>query len=118
MTNLLLYFVVDRLDTFTSHESIVDLIETKYPFQFQNATIMKSKTTSLRTHIFIWSSFILLFGILIQVGAQKIVPEIYSSLSYRHIGPPGNRTSAVVGVPGDMNIYYVGAASGGIWLRG
>jgi hypothetical protein len=38
----------------------------------------------------------------------------YGALAYRFIGPPGNRTSAVVGVPGDPNTYYVGAASGGL----
>jgi photosystem II stability/assembly factor-like uncharacterized protein len=39
----------------------------------------------------------------------------YAVLAYRFIGPPGNRVSAVVGVPGDPNTYYVGAASGGVW---
>ncbi len=47
--------------------------------------------------------------------AQEITPEIYSQLKYRYIGPPGNRTSAVVGVPGDPLVYYIGASSGGIW---
>jgi len=47
--------------------------------------------------------------------AQEINPEIYSQLQYRHIGPPGNRASAVVGVPGDPLVYYIGAASGGVW---
>ena len=47
--------------------------------------------------------------------AQEPSPELYSSLEYRHIGPPGNRTSAVVGVPGDPMIYYIGASSGGVW---
>lgn len=47
--------------------------------------------------------------------AQEITPELYSGLRYRYIGPPGNRTSAVLGVPGDPMVYYVGAASGGIW---
>ena len=42
-------------------------------------------------------------------------PGAYSSLRYRYIGPPGNRTDAVVGIPGDPAIYYAGAASGGIW---
>src|ERR1700688_3072829 len=36
-------------------------------------------------------------------------------LKFRFIGPPGNRVSAVVGVPGDPNVYYAGAASGGVW---
>ncbi len=47
--------------------------------------------------------------------AQKISPDLYSQLKYRHIGPMGNRVIAVVGVPGDPNVYYIGAASGGIW---
>ena len=35
---------------------------------------------------------------------------------FRFVGPQrGNRASAVVGVPGDPNVYYVGAASGGIF---
>src|ERR1051326_8618413 len=41
--------------------------------------------------------------------------SIYGALSYRFIGPPGNRVSAVAGVPGDPSTYYAGAASGGIW---
>ena len=42
-------------------------------------------------------------------------PDVYSRLAWRYIGPEGNRTDAVAGVPGDPLIYYVGAASGGIW---
>ena len=37
--------------------------------------------------------------------AQIITPEIYQNLEYRYIGPPGNRTSAVVGIPGDPLTY-------------
>ncbi|MFQ5705141.1 MAG: WD40/YVTN/BNR-like repeat-containing protein [Gemmatimonadales bacterium] len=47
--------------------------------------------------------------------AQQITPDLYSGLKYRYIGPIGNRTSAVVGVPGDPMVYYVGASSGGIF---
>ncbi|HKB69986.1 MAG TPA: sialidase [Thermoanaerobaculia bacterium] len=39
----------------------------------------------------------------------------FANLKFRFIGPPGNRVSAVVGVPGDPNVYYAGAASGGVW---
>ena len=46
---------------------------------------------------------------------SEIDPEIFEQLQYRHIGPVGNRVSAVVGVPGDPNIYYFGAASGGVF---
>ena len=47
--------------------------------------------------------------------AQEIHSELYGRLEARHIGPMGNRVIAVVGVPGNPNVYYVGAASGGIF---
>jgi photosystem II stability/assembly factor-like uncharacterized protein len=39
----------------------------------------------------------------------------WAAMSYRFIGPPGNRVSAVAGVAGEPNTYYAGAASGGVW---
>ncbi|MFI5214821.1 MAG: WD40/YVTN/BNR-like repeat-containing protein, partial [Gemmatimonadales bacterium] len=39
----------------------------------------------------------------------------FSRLHFRHIGPEGNRVSSVTGVAGDLNTYYAGAASGGLW---
>jgi len=59
--------------------------------------------------------------VLVSVGsagawqAPEITPDVYSALQYRYIGPPGNRTSAVVGVPGDPMVYYIGASSGGVF---
>ena len=41
--------------------------------------------------------------------------DVYSQLKYRYIGPEGNRATSVAGVPGKPNIWYVGAASGGIF---
>jgi photosystem II stability/assembly factor-like uncharacterized protein len=41
--------------------------------------------------------------------------DVLGALRFRHIGPVGNRLTSVVGIPGQPNIYYVGAASGGIW---
>jgi photosystem II stability/assembly factor-like uncharacterized protein len=42
--------------------------------------------------------------------------EPFQALRFRFDGPMhGNRASAVVGVPGDPNVAYIGAASGGIW---
>jgi photosystem II stability/assembly factor-like uncharacterized protein len=49
-----------------------------------------------------------------DAGASKAKGP-FDQLEYRYIGPPGNRVSAVVGVPGDPNLYYAGAASGGVW---
>lgn len=51
----------------------------------------------------------------LPVEGQKITPELFSAFQYRHIGPQGNRMIAVAGVPGDLNTYYAGAASGGLW---
>ena len=38
-----------------------------------------------------------------------------TAMHYRYIGPEGNRTDAIAGVKGDPNVYYAGAASGGVW---
>ena len=42
-------------------------------------------------------------------------PEAYKNLDFRFIGPEGNRAIAIVGVPGDPMVNYIGAASGGLW---
>src|SRR5438309_8280384 len=49
--------------------------------------------------------------------AQQRAPLAEESvLRFRFMGPSvGNRIASVAGVPGDPNIYYVGAASGGVW---
>lgn len=44
-----------------------------------------------------------------------LTSEAYKQMKYRYIGPVGNRTTAVVGIAGNPWIYYVGAASGGIF---
>jgi photosystem II stability/assembly factor-like uncharacterized protein len=44
------------------------------------------------------------------------LPEGYlDGADYRHVGPVGNRVSAVVGEPGNPNVYFFGAASGGVF---
>ncbi len=47
--------------------------------------------------------------------AQQAPADFYAPLRFRHIGPVGNRISAAAGVPGNPNVYYVGAASGGVF---
>lgn len=64
-------------------------------------------------------SFLMLFvlgAFLNQAYAQEPDPETFKRLTYRHIGPVGNRVSAVAGIPGNPHVYYAGAASGGIWM--
>jgi photosystem II stability/assembly factor-like uncharacterized protein len=57
-------------------------------------------------------------ALLLAGFAQQAVrpsADMYRQLHWRYIGPEGNRFSAVVGVPGDPDVYYAGAASGGIY---
>jgi photosystem II stability/assembly factor-like uncharacterized protein len=47
--------------------------------------------------------------------SQAKPPEAHGP-SFRLFGPAvGNRVASVAGVPGDLNTWYFGAASGGIW---
>ena len=41
----------------------------------------------------------------------------FRHLQFRSLGPAlaGGRVTAVVGIPGNPNVYYVGAAAGGVW---
>ncbi len=48
-------------------------------------------------------------------SAQQVAPEALAELPVRHIGPVGNRISAVYGVTSQPLVYYAGAASGGLW---
>ena len=50
-----------------------------------------------------------------QPQSVAVDPAHTASLTYRYIGPVGNRVTSVVGIRGDANTYYAGAASGGIW---
>jgi len=44
-------------------------------------------------------------------------PDLFHNLKFRDVGPAaaGGRVSAVAGIPGNPNIYYVGGAAGGVW---
>ena len=59
--------------------------------------------------------FLLLFLLPFVSIAQIIDKKIISDMQFRHIGPIGNRLTCVTGVPNQPLIYYVGAASGGVW---
>lgn len=48
-------------------------------------------------------------------SAQQTNKDILGAMRYRYVGPVGNRVTSVVGIPGQPNIYYTGAASGGIF---
>jgi photosystem II stability/assembly factor-like uncharacterized protein len=54
-------------------------------------------------------------GLVQAQSPAPITPDLYKQLKFRYIGPVGNRIIAIAGVPGNPNIYYAGAASGGIF---
>jgi photosystem II stability/assembly factor-like uncharacterized protein len=68
----------------------------------------------MRKRTLVLSLLAICFSIL-SAQAQETNKDILGALRYRHIGPTGNRVTSVVGIPGQPNIYYAGAASGGIW---
>jgi len=50
-----------------------------------------------------------------SASAQQVDPALLSGLSYRHIGPDGNRVISVLGEPGNPLVMYSGGASGGMF---
>lgn len=49
------------------------------------------------------------------VAAQDVDPALLSGLTYRFIGPDGNRIISVMGEPGEPLVMYAGAASGSLF---
>ncbi len=49
-------------------------------------------------------------------AAQSVDARMYGQLRWRMIGPfRGGRTVAGVGVPGQLNTFYIGVNNGGVW---
>ncbi len=70
-----------------------------------------------RACLVLLASVVALLGVpqLMRAQQPQIQPDAYNQLEFRYIGPVGNRTTAVAGVPGSPYLYYVGTASGGIF---
>lgn len=48
--------------------------------------------------------------------SAKTMEALWGAMRWRQVGPfRGGRVLAVTGVPGEPNVFYFGAASGGIW---
>ncbi|HEX5459943.1 MAG TPA: hypothetical protein VFX20_08220, partial [Steroidobacteraceae bacterium] len=63
-----------------------------------------------------WSLLALQLVFVPLLQAQPLDPSLYSSLSWRLIGPfRGGRVTAVTGVPGQPNHFYFGSVGGGVW---
>jgi photosystem II stability/assembly factor-like uncharacterized protein len=65
--------------------------------------------------LFLGALAVLCVGLSTRAQQIQISPDVYNEMKFRYIGPVGNRATAVVGIPGNPNVYYVGAASGGIF---
>jgi hypothetical protein len=49
-------------------------------------------------------------------ASAQVDASLFSSMSYRNIGPfRGGRVTAVTGIPGELFTYYMGATGGGVW---
>lgn len=58
---------------------------------------------------------VLLVAILFILTSAHAQQTNTDALRWRYIGPVGNRTTSIAGVPGQPYIYYAGSASGGIF---
>ena len=68
----------------------------------------------------LWIAAVVSVWIALSPAGQAQTParagaDAYGRLHWRFIGPEGNRFTAAAGVPGDPLVYYVGAASGGVY---
>jgi photosystem II stability/assembly factor-like uncharacterized protein len=68
------------------------------------------------TAIFLVGLALLQFSALAQSQDEKDTGP-FANLKFRDLGPAvaGGRVTSVVGIPGDPNVYYVGAAAGGVF---
>ncbi|MGI9103276.1 MAG: WD40/YVTN/BNR-like repeat-containing protein [Terriglobales bacterium] len=50
-------------------------------------------------------------------AAEAKTHDILENMKFRNLGPSvgGGRVAAVAGIPGNPNVYYVGAGGGGVW---
>jgi len=71
-----------------------------------------------RAHAFFAATLILVSSILSaqQRRAAPPRPPLTDPFRFQSMGPAeGGRISAITGVPGDPRVWYLGAASGGVW---
>ncbi len=78
----------------------------------------------MKNRFSLWVGLLALSLLPFQAQAQRkknqsnssIDQALYGSVEYRELGPfRGGRSAAVTGVPGQPNLFYMGAAGGGVW---
>src|SRR5215472_14821170 len=60
-------------------------------------------------------SFVFAAAVSSAFAQAQVSSDVFNQLKWRYIGPVGNRVIAAASVPGNPNVYYAGAASGGIF---
>ena len=50
-------------------------------------------------------------------SATTDAKDVFENVKFRNLGPAvgGGRVAAVAGIPGNPNVYYIGAGGGGVW---
>jgi photosystem II stability/assembly factor-like uncharacterized protein len=62
------------------------------------------------------STLLLSAALLPALSAQQLSPDLLHGLSWRLVGPHrGGRVTAVAGIAGNTQIYYMGTPGGGVW---
>ncbi|HEU5402479.1 MAG TPA: glycoside hydrolase, partial [Terriglobales bacterium] len=73
----------------------------------------------MKVRHFFWFSAVVSAILLMSIPSfaqRRFAGPPETTMHFRFIGPVvGNRVASFAGVPGDPNIYYAGAASGGVW---
>lgn len=70
-----------------------------------------------RLKVIITTLFTMFFSVFLygSFAQNNVKPDLLKALTYRHIGPVGNRVVAIIGKPGNSNVIYAGGATGGVW---
>src|ERR1700675_2382386 len=65
-------------------------------------------------HIAYLVVFLVTLGL--SCAAQSFPGQLFAGMKWRTVGPyRGGRTRACAGVPGQPNVFYIGAVNGGVW---
>ena len=78
--------------------------------------ICTQKETTMRLRTIATAAAFTLAAASIAAGDQAAGQSIVAKLAWRSVGPfIGGRVVAVAGVPGQANLFYMGAVDGGVW---
>jgi len=88
---------------------------TEIPVMYKDANFKLHLRNTLLYACILSGSLFLNFTF-VETQTINTIPEaFFANQKFRHVGPVGNRVSAVTGEEGNQNIFYIGAASGGVF---